>query len=130
MVFSVAYHGDNGARLHVLDKRGEEGLGGEVGVVVLEEVIASLLELEGNLSRACVRQDQSRPCECEDASVQMDVCCFSFVFRLLEFWICGMIVRIFSYDVARVTNSCANVFMLGKHRLLCWLAFALENIWF
>lgn len=42
-------HGDDGARLHVLDEGGEEGLGGEVAVVRLEEFLRGNLHLEGDL---------------------------------------------------------------------------------
>lgn len=41
-------HADNGAREHVLDERGEEGLGREVGVVLLEVLLGGSSELEGD----------------------------------------------------------------------------------
>eukprot|EP00282_Hemiselmis_andersenii_P034816 CAMPEP_0169450186 /NCGR_PEP_ID=MMETSP1042-20121227/13018_1 /TAXON_ID=464988 /ORGANISM="Hemiselmis andersenii, Strain CCMP1180" /LENGTH=153 /DNA_ID=CAMNT_0009561991 /DNA_START=43 /DNA_END=501 /DNA_ORIENTATION=+ len=51
---ALPHHGDDGPRLHVLDERGEEGLGGEVGVVVLEELLRGASHLHRHELEALV----------------------------------------------------------------------------
>lgn len=41
-------HGHDGAHLHVVDEAGEERAAGQVGVVLLQQLLARLLELEGD----------------------------------------------------------------------------------
>lgn len=41
-------HGDNGSRSHVLDEAGEEGLAGEISVVLLEVLLGSSDHLKGD----------------------------------------------------------------------------------
>jgi len=47
-------HGADGARVHVLDQAGEEGLGREVGVVLLQVLLAGLADLDGHQLVAAV----------------------------------------------------------------------------
>jgi len=47
-------HGADGARVHVLDQAGEEGLGREVGVVLLKVLLAGLADLDGDQFVAAV----------------------------------------------------------------------------
>ena len=41
------YHADDGARGHVLDEASEEALGGQVGVVLLKELLGGLRQKGG-----------------------------------------------------------------------------------
>ena len=41
-IINLTYHGKDGSRVHVVDKLGEEGLGGEVGIVLLQVLLARL----------------------------------------------------------------------------------------
>jgi len=45
---SLPDHGHDGSGSHVLDESGEEGLGGKVGVVLLQKLLISLHEFHGN----------------------------------------------------------------------------------
>lgn len=47
-VTSLPDHTDDGARVHVADETGEEGLGREVGVVLLEMVLAGGSHLQAD----------------------------------------------------------------------------------
>lgn len=47
-VTSLPDHTDDGARVHVADETGEEGLGREVGVVLLEVVLAGGSHLQAD----------------------------------------------------------------------------------
>ena len=53
-VTTLPDHGADGARQHVLDQTGEEGLALEVGIVVLEVLLAGSDELDGNELEATV----------------------------------------------------------------------------
>jgi hypothetical protein len=44
----VAYHADDGAGAHVLDETGEERLGGEVGVVLLQQLLGGRGHLQSD----------------------------------------------------------------------------------
>lgn len=47
-ILALPHHGNDGARGHVLDQTGEEGLALEVGVVLLEVVLTGVHELHGH----------------------------------------------------------------------------------
>jgi hypothetical protein len=44
----AAYHADDGAGAHVLDEAGEERLGGEIGVVLLQQLLGGCGHLQSD----------------------------------------------------------------------------------
>jgi hypothetical protein len=54
-ITSLPDHTDDGARVHVADKTGEEGLGREISVVLLEVVLSGSGHLQADELRRCAQ---------------------------------------------------------------------------